>query len=66
MITVTRLNNTKLVINAELIQCFEETPDTVITMTNGTKYLVKEKSQELIDLVIVYKQRIFSGLIENN
>ncbi|NLK98696.1 MAG: flagellar FlbD family protein, partial [Epulopiscium sp.] len=48
MIKVTRLNDTQIVINAELIEFVEETPDTVITMTTGRKIVVKETVDEVI------------------
>ncbi len=50
------------VINAEIIQTLEATPDTVITLTTGAKYIVKESCDEVIDKVIAYKRKIFSGL----
>ncbi|MDQ0113082.1 flagellar FlbD family protein [Paenibacillus harenae] len=50
MITVTRLNGTKVIINALLIEVIEESADTVITLTTGKKLVVKEKSSELIVL----------------
>lgn len=59
MISVTRFNDSTLIINADLIQTVEETPDTVITLTNGTKFIVKEKSKEIVDKVVEYKRRIF-------
>ncbi|WZL70230.1 flagellar FlbD family protein [Defluviitalea saccharophila] len=62
MIKVTRLNDTQIVINAELIEFVEETPDTVITMTTGRKIVVKETVDEVIDIVIQYKQKIYSRI----
>lgn len=59
MIEVTRLNNQKLIINAEFIEKVEETPDTIITLTSGTKLVVKESRQEVKNLVILYKKEIF-------
>lgn len=59
MIEVTRLNDKKLIINAEMIEKVEETPDTVITLTNGSKVIVKESGQEVKNLVILYKKAIF-------
>ena len=59
MISVTRFNDSTLIINADLIQTVEETPDTVITRTTGTKFIVKEKSKEIVDKVVEYKRRIF-------
>lgn len=60
MIEVTRLNETKLLINAEQIETVEETPDTVITLLSGKKIIVKESRQEIQNLVILYKNKIFS------
>lgn len=48
MITVTRLNGTKVIINALLIEVIDEAADTVITLTTGKKLVVKEKSAELV------------------
>lgn len=59
MIEVTKLNGSKLTVNAELIERVEELPDTVITMTTGNKIIVKESRQEVKNLVILYKKEIF-------
>lgn len=59
MIDVTRLNDSKLTINADLIEKVEESPDTVITLTSGNKFIVKESRQEIKNLVILYKKEIF-------
>lgn len=59
MIEVTRLNNTKVIINADLIEKVEESPDTIITLTSGNKIIVKESRQEVRNLVILYKKEIF-------
>jgi flagellar protein FlbD len=58
MIEVTRLNDTKLTINADLIERIEELPDTVIKLTTGNKIIVKESRQEIRNLVILYKKEI--------
>ncbi|MBQ9936053.1 MAG: flagellar FlbD family protein [Lachnospiraceae bacterium] len=58
MIEVTRLRGAKIIINAELIECIEETPDTVITLTSGKKFVVSESGKEIVDLVINYKRKI--------
>jgi len=65
MIIVTRLNEKPLTISSELIECIEDVPDTVITMTTGRKIIVQETIDEVIDKVIAYKQRIFSGVVVN-
>jgi flagellar protein FlbD len=59
MIEVTRLNDKKLIINADLIEKVEESPDTMITLTSGNKIIVKESRQEIKNLVILYKKEIF-------
>lgn len=64
MIEVTKLNEKKILINPELIETVEETPDTVITFTNGKKIIVKESRQELKKLVISYKKDLFVNLGE--
>lgn len=58
MIEVTRLRGAKIIINAELVECVEETPDTVITLTSGKKFVVSESGKEIVDLVIDYKRKI--------
>ncbi|ALS27554.1 flagellar FlbD family protein [Paenibacillus cisolokensis] len=54
MITVTRLNGTKVTVNALLIETVEETPDTVVTLTTGKKIIVRENTPEIIALVQDY------------
>lgn len=58
MITLTKLNTQGFAINSDLIETIEETPDTVITMTNGNKYVVKETTQEVIERIIHFKKQI--------
>lgn len=62
MIEVTRLRGAKIIINAELIECIEETPDTVITLTSGKKFVVSESGKEIVDLVINYKRKIHTAI----
>jgi len=45
-------------INSDLIETVEENPDTVVTLTTGKKYVVKESRQDIRNLVISYKQNI--------
>jgi len=60
MIQVTRLNGEKVYINAVLIESIEEKPDTLITLTNGKKLIVREKAHEIAGLVKRYMQGIGS------
>ena len=60
MIEVTRLNGTTVLINSDLIETVE-TPDTVISLTTGKKFIVKESRQEVKNLVKSYKRDIFTN-----
>lgn len=63
MITLTHMNGKTFVLNAEVIETVERTPDTVITLINGKKLVVKEDVEEVINKVIEYKRRIFEILL---
>ena len=58
MIAVTRLNGKRFVINAEHIRYLESTPDTMVTMINGDKVMVKETVEDVVRLAIEYGRRI--------
>lgn len=58
MIHVTRLNGSQFVVNAELIREVEATPDTVVTLTTGTKLLVRESVDEVVRAVLQYRRDI--------
>lgn len=60
MIEVTKLNDVKILINADLIEIVEETPDTVISFTTGRKIIVKESRQTVKNLVKSYRKDIFA------
>ncbi len=60
MIEVTKLNGVKILVNPDLFEVVEETPDTVITLTTGRKIIVKESRQELKNLVKSYRKDIFA------
>ena len=60
MIVVTRLNATRFAINADLIERIQESPDTVVFMVNGAKYVVTETMEEVIALVAGYRARVVS------
>ncbi len=51
MIKLTRLNGTVLLVNENFIEVAEEAPDTVLTMQNGHRYVIKEKVEEIIEKV---------------
>ncbi|MDG0793551.1 flagellar FlbD family protein [Cohnella ginsengisoli] len=58
MIAVTRLNGTQFFINALLIESVEQTPDTLVTLTTGKKYIVVENSSDVIRSIRHYLRSI--------
>ncbi|MCR4616619.1 MAG: flagellar FlbD family protein [Lachnospiraceae bacterium] len=60
MIEVTKINGTKILVNPDLIELAEETPDTVITLTTGRKIIVKESRQDIKNLVKSYRKDIYA------
>lgn len=61
MIKLTRMSREPLVLNADLIEYMEATPDTVITMTTGEKLRVSETADEVIARVIEFRRSILAG-----
>jgi len=66
MIHVTRLNHTPVVLNCDLIEGIEATPDTVISMTTGQKIMVLESTEEIIDRVRLFRQSILAPQVNSN
>ncbi|GAB48142.1 flagellar FlbD family protein [Mobilicoccus pelagius] len=58
MITVTRRNGTAFALNPDLIERVEATPDTVITLVSGTKYVVAETVQQIVDEVCQFRAAV--------
>ncbi len=58
MIRLTRINRIPLVINSDLIEHIEVTPDTVVSLTTGQKFMVLESADEVIDRVIRFRREI--------
>jgi flagellar protein FlbD len=56
MINVTKLNGSELVINADLIEFIEKTPDTLITLTTGRKMMVREDLEAVIRAVLEFRK----------
>lgn len=61
MIAVTRLDGSTLVVNAELIERIEATPDTVVTMANRETFVVRESPATLIERVLAYKRAVLGS-----
>ncbi len=64
MITLTKINKAPIVVNSDLIEYIEETPDTIITMTNSDKVVVQEGLSQIIEKVVRYR-RLVSGLVDD-
>ena len=60
MIEVTGLNNKLFILNADHIEKVETMPETIITLTNGKKYIVLESIEDVRNKVIEYKNKIFT------
>ncbi|MDR1532563.1 MAG: flagellar FlbD family protein [Clostridiales bacterium] len=67
MITITKLNDQQIVVNSDLIELIESTPDTTITMTTGRKIIAREPVEEIMSRIIGYRKRVFQsvGALEN-
>jgi flagellar protein FlbD len=60
MVKITRLNNVEQIINSDLIEFIDSTPDTNITMTTGRKLIVRETVDEVVNRIVAYKRRIYA------
>ncbi len=58
MIALRRLNNEAIMVNPDLIESLEATPDTVVTLTSGNKLLVRDSMDEVREKIIEFKRRI--------
>jgi flagellar protein FlbD len=58
MIQLTRLNNARLAVNCDLIKYVEAAPDTVITLLNGEKLVVRETTEQVIERVREFRRSV--------
>jgi flagellar protein FlbD len=63
MIRLTRLNHVPLILNSDLIEHIEVTPDTVISLTTGQKLMVLESAEEVVERIRDFRRALFEGLI---
>ncbi len=66
MIELSRLNGKSFVLNSDLIETVESTPDSVISTINGKKYIVKESIEEIVEKVLEYKRKIYKPECQRN
>jgi flagellar protein FlbD len=65
MIQLTRLNQKALTVNSDLIKFVENTPDTVITLVSGEKFVVLESAAAIVERVVEFRRRLLDGLLFN-
>ncbi|MEM9466949.1 MAG: flagellar FlbD family protein [Actinomycetota bacterium] len=66
MIQLTRLNSQAFALNTDLIERIEETPDTVLTLIDGTRYVVREPVDDVIERVISFRARVVERATEDH
>jgi flagellar protein FlbD len=62
MIELTRLNGNPMVLNSDLIKTAEASPDTMLTLVNGEKLIVRENCAEVMERVLAYRARLLVAL----
>ncbi len=65
MIELTRLNGNPMVLNSDLIKTAESSPDTMLTLINGEKLIVREHCAEVMDRVIAYRARLLAEVAKH-
>jgi flagellar protein FlbD len=63
MIRLTRLNHRPLILNSDLIEHIETTPDTVLSLTTGDKFVVRESAEEVLERIIDYRRALMKGTL---
>jgi flagellar protein FlbD len=58
MIIVTRLHGTTVAVNCDLIERVEASPETVVTLVDGSRYVVRESVAEIVDKVRAYRASV--------
>jgi flagellar protein FlbD len=59
MIQLTRLHGEAIMVNEDLIESIEQTPDTVLTLTSGNKIVVREPMKAISDAIVEFKRKIY-------
>ncbi len=66
MIVVTKLNKSKLAVNADLIERITVDPDTTLTMVGGVRYIVLEPLNEIIDLIAAERAKVLARALQQH
>jgi flagellar protein FlbD len=61
MIRLTRLNNSSLIVNSDLIKFVEQSPDTVITLLNSEKIIVRESADQVLERIVLFRQAVLQN-----
>lgn len=64
MIVLSKLNGEQFVLNSDFIEKMEETPDTVITLVNEKKYIVRDRVADIISKIVLYKRELFKSALD--
>ena len=59
MIALTRLNGHPVMVNCDMIESLEETPDTVMTLTSGNKLVIRDSMADVQKKIVEFKRRIY-------
>ena len=64
MIEVTRLNGNPMLLNSDLIKTAEASPDTMLTLINGEKMIVRETCADVMERVLAYRARLMARVAQ--
>jgi flagellar protein FlbD len=66
MIRLTRINHDPVILNSDLIEHIEGTPDTVISLTTGSKMMVLESPEEVVERVVRFRRSVAAGALDRS
>jgi flagellar protein FlbD len=62
MIELTRLNGTPMLLNSDLLKTAETSPDTMLTLINGEKLIVREELSEIMERILAYRAKLLGSV----
>jgi len=66
MIQLTRLNGLPIVLNSDLIKTAESSPDTMLTLINGEKIIVRESCEDVTERILTYRARLLAAVARHH